>query len=73
MKNVKLDISNNGSKDISNRIMGYNMFASIGTSQKVYPHQVYGLATNAKPFSHWVEETQPSAQCCKIYFQRHTK
>ncbi len=39
MKNVKLDISNNGSKDISNGIMGINMFPSIGTSQKVYPHQ----------------------------------
>jgi hypothetical protein len=47
MKNLKLDISNNGNKNISNGIMGNNMFPSIGTSQKMYTHQVYGLATNA--------------------------
>jgi len=44
MKSVKLDIS----KDILNDIMGNKMFPSIWTSQKVYPHQIYGLATNAR-------------------------
>ncbi len=40
MKNMKLDIFNNGKKGVPNNIMKSCTFFSMRTLQKVYPHQV---------------------------------
>jgi len=41
------NIFGNGSKGILNNNMRYNVFLSMGTLEKVCPHGIYKLATNA--------------------------
>ncbi len=44
---MKLDIYDNGYKNIPSNIMGNHAFSPWGTPQKVYPHPIYRLATYA--------------------------
>jgi hypothetical protein len=44
---MKLDIYDNGCKNIPNNIMGNHAFPVVGTPQKVYRHPIYTLAAYA--------------------------
>jgi hypothetical protein len=46
MWNMEANIFGNGSKGILNK-MGCNVLPSMGTLEKVCPHRIYKLATNA--------------------------
>jgi hypothetical protein len=46
MQNIKPNISYNGSKNISNNVMGCCALPTMGMSKKGYVHRVYKLAIN---------------------------
>ncbi len=62
-------------KSISNNVMECNVFLSMGTLEKVYPHWVYWMAIDGMGQNniYYIGEIQLGAQCWEEDIKGHTK